>query len=379
VAEAVAAFGRLDGLYHVAGASGRRLGDGPLHEITDQGWRGTLELNLTSLFNSNRAAARQFLKQGTGGERGEHGVGAGVFAVAAAFRDACVCDEQGGDHRLTTAAAAYYADKGIRFNAVAPGLVGTPMARRAAEDPTTLKYIATKQPLDGGRIGKPDDADAAVVYFLSDASAFVTGQVLAVDGGWSVSEGQMPTEVTTPWAEERYAIGVRCWGHAGEVVALMRGGQVRVQVGGPTEDDVRGRWKEGARQLVEQLESEFGRRADWIGVCGPGIAASSGNSIWWMMGKMEASMGFEWAAWLGRVEPVPVFNDAQAALLAETRLGAARGAKNVVMLTLGTGRRRSGDGGWTIVARAPGARRASGAYDGGFQRDWRSGQYAGVD
>ena len=53
-----------------------------------------------------------------------------------------------------------------------------------------MKYIATKQPLDGGRIGKAEDLDAAVVYFLSDQSNFVTGQVLSIDGGWSVSEGQ---------------------------------------------------------------------------------------------------------------------------------------------------------------------------------------------
>ena len=67
IAAAVERFGPLHGLYHVAGGSGRRFGDGPLHEITDQGWRATLDLNLASAFYSNRAAARQFLAQGTGG------------------------------------------------------------------------------------------------------------------------------------------------------------------------------------------------------------------------------------------------------------------------------------------------------------------------
>jgi NAD(P)-dependent dehydrogenase (short-subunit alcohol dehydrogenase family) len=66
------------------------------------------------------------------------------------------------------------------------------MAARAAGDPDIQAYIATKQPLDGGRIARPADLDDAVVYFLSDESRFVTGQVLAVDGGWSVSEGQLP-------------------------------------------------------------------------------------------------------------------------------------------------------------------------------------------
>jgi NAD(P)-dependent dehydrogenase (short-subunit alcohol dehydrogenase family) len=73
---------------------------------------------------------------------------------------------------------------------VAPALVDTPMARRAVDDDAIRAYIATKQPLDGGRVGVPEDLDAAVVFLLSDAARFVTGQVLAVDGGWSVSEGR---------------------------------------------------------------------------------------------------------------------------------------------------------------------------------------------
>src|SRR5438552_4581179 len=56
-------FGGFHGLYHVAGGSGRRMGDGPLHELTDNGWRSTIELNLSSLIFSNRAAVRQFLAQ----------------------------------------------------------------------------------------------------------------------------------------------------------------------------------------------------------------------------------------------------------------------------------------------------------------------------
>src|SRR5262249_55006925 len=63
---ALKVFGGFHGLYHVAGGSGRKRGDGPLHQISDEGWAFTLELNLTSLFYSNRAAVRQFLKQKTG-------------------------------------------------------------------------------------------------------------------------------------------------------------------------------------------------------------------------------------------------------------------------------------------------------------------------
>jgi NAD(P)-dependent dehydrogenase (short-subunit alcohol dehydrogenase family) len=68
------------------------------------------------------------------------------------------------------------------------------MARRAAGDERILGFIRTKQPLDGGRIGQTTDLDAAALYFMSDASGFTTGQVLAVDGGWCLSEGQLSPE-----------------------------------------------------------------------------------------------------------------------------------------------------------------------------------------
>ncbi|MFZ4594844.1 MAG: SDR family NAD(P)-dependent oxidoreductase, partial [Verrucomicrobiaceae bacterium] len=67
IALAVEKFGHIDALYHVAGGSGRRTGDGPLHELTDEGWRYTSDLNLSSVMYSNRAAVRQFLKQDSGG------------------------------------------------------------------------------------------------------------------------------------------------------------------------------------------------------------------------------------------------------------------------------------------------------------------------
>jgi NAD(P)-dependent dehydrogenase (short-subunit alcohol dehydrogenase family) len=90
---------------------------------------------------------------------------------------------------LTKAAAAYYASHNIRFNAIAPALVETPMSQRAVGDDQIREFIRHKQPLGGGRIGAVGDLDEAAVFFLSDASRYVTGQVLAVDGGWSVTEG----------------------------------------------------------------------------------------------------------------------------------------------------------------------------------------------
>lgn len=183
-------FGGFDGLYHVAGGSGRKMGDGPLHELTDEGWKATIDLNLTSLVYSNRAAVQQFLRQKTGGSILNMGSVLGFSPSPRYFSTHAYAAAKAAIVGLTQSLAAYYAPHDIRFNVLAPALVETPMARRAAGDDQILRFIATKQPLDGGRIGQPSDLDAAAVYFLSDGSRFTTGQVLAVDGGWCLSEGQ---------------------------------------------------------------------------------------------------------------------------------------------------------------------------------------------
>jgi len=190
VAQAVSTWGGLDGLYHVAGGSGRRWGDGPLHELTDEGWDATLNLNLTSMFYSNRAAVRQFLAQGGGGSVLNMSSVLGYSPSPKFFATHAYAAAKAAIIGLTKTSAAHYAAQNIRFNVLAPALVETPMAQRAANDAAILEFIKTKQPLDGGRIGQPADLDAAAVYFLSDAAKFTTGQVLAVDGGWSVSEGR---------------------------------------------------------------------------------------------------------------------------------------------------------------------------------------------
>lgn len=189
---AIEHFGAFDGLYHVAGGSGRKMGDGPLHEITDEGWAATVNLNLTSLFYSNRAAVKAFLKQGTGGSILNMGSVLGSSPSPRYFATHAYAATKAGAEGLTKSVAAYYARRNIRVNVLAPALVETPMARRAAGDAEIMEFIAGKQPLDGGRIGRPEDLDAAVVYFLSDASAFVSGQVLYVDGGWCLSDRSFP-------------------------------------------------------------------------------------------------------------------------------------------------------------------------------------------
>jgi NAD(P)-dependent dehydrogenase (short-subunit alcohol dehydrogenase family) len=190
IREALTEFGSFDGLYHVAGGSGRRQGDGPLDQLSDQGWDHTIRLNLNSVFYSNRAAIQQFLRQGTGGS---------VVNMASVLADSpsphffathAYATSKAATIGMTRAAAAFYAPQNIRVNVIAPALVDTPLAKRATENSAIMRYVATKQPLDGGRIGVPSDVDEAVVYFLSDDSRFVTGQVLRIDGGWSLTEGQ---------------------------------------------------------------------------------------------------------------------------------------------------------------------------------------------
>jgi NAD(P)-dependent dehydrogenase (short-subunit alcohol dehydrogenase family) len=188
---AVAEFGGLDGLYHVAGGSGRRAGDGALHEITDDGWQFTLDLNLTSLFLSNRAALRQFLQQERGGSIVNCGSVLGFSPSPRFFGTHAYATAKSAIIGLTRSVASHYAPQSIRCNVVAPALVATPMSERAQGDSEILDFIHTKQPLDGGRIGQPEDLDGAVVWLLSDESRFVTGQVIAIDGGWSVSEGRI--------------------------------------------------------------------------------------------------------------------------------------------------------------------------------------------
>ena len=195
----ISEFGGFDGLYHVAGGSGRRFGDGPLHDLTLDGWQKTFDLNLTSLMLSNQAAVRQFLKQRSGGTILNMGSVLGYSPSPQYFTTHAYAATKSAVIGFTKSIASYYAKNNIRINILAPALVETPMSQRASQDEQIMEFVKSKQPLDGGRNGQPDDLDGAAVYFMSDFSKFTTGQVLSVDGGWSVSEGQshLPTEIIT--------------------------------------------------------------------------------------------------------------------------------------------------------------------------------------
>jgi NAD(P)-dependent dehydrogenase (short-subunit alcohol dehydrogenase family) len=180
-------FGSFDGLYHVAGGSGRKMGDGPLHELTLDGWNKTMELNLTSLMLSSQAAVKKFLELKKAGTILNMGSVLGYSPSPKYFSTHAYAAAKSAIIGFTKSIAAYYAKDNIRANVIAPALVETPMAQRAANDEAILSFIKTKQPLDGGRIGQPEDLDGLAVYFMSDQSKFTTGQVIAVDGGWSIS------------------------------------------------------------------------------------------------------------------------------------------------------------------------------------------------
>lgn len=190
IRQAIVEFGSFDGLYHVAGGSGRRFGDGPLDVLTPEGWNETFRLNLTSLMLSNQAAVRQWQKQKTGGSLLNISSVLGYSPSPDFFSTHAYAAAKAAVIGFSKSVASYYARDGIRVNVLAPGLVETPMSKRAASDPEIMAFVRTKQPLDGGRIGQPDDLTGAAVYLLSDYARFTTGQVLAVDGGWTVSEGQ---------------------------------------------------------------------------------------------------------------------------------------------------------------------------------------------
>jgi NAD(P)-dependent dehydrogenase (short-subunit alcohol dehydrogenase family) len=187
--QAIATLGGLDVLFHVAGSSGRRHGDGPLHECTEAGWQATLDANLKCTFLTNRAAIRHFLDQKQAGIILNMASVLG-FAPSPRYFDTCAYTvAKAGIIAMSRLAAARYATDHIRVNVIAPSLIDTPMSSRAVGDPHIQTYLRTKQPLTGGP-GRPEDCSEAAVFLCSDAAAFVTGVVLPVDGGWTVSEGQ---------------------------------------------------------------------------------------------------------------------------------------------------------------------------------------------
>lgn len=132
-----------------------------------------------------------------------------------------------------------------------------------------------------------------------------------------------------------YSVGLDIGGTSVKSVRVTDAGEVLDRAVIPL-DAGRSDWPSDVRHHLRGVERVHGP-ADFVGVAAPGIARPDGRAIWWMQGRLSELEGLDWTAFLGRRPPVPVLNDAQAALVGETWLGAAAGEDNAVLLTLGTG------------------------------------------
>jgi NAD(P)-dependent dehydrogenase (short-subunit alcohol dehydrogenase family) len=178
VAATLERFGRLDVLVNNAGVSA----GGSVPETSDEDWLRVIETNLSGVFHMSRAALAPMRRQ-------KAGVILNVASDWALFagRDAAAyCASKGGVLMLTKAMALDHAREGVRVNAVCPAEIDTPMlegfaARHGVELAEAHRAWAEALPL--GRIGRPEEVAAALVFLASDAAAFITGAALPVDGG----------------------------------------------------------------------------------------------------------------------------------------------------------------------------------------------------
>jgi NAD(P)-dependent dehydrogenase (short-subunit alcohol dehydrogenase family) len=190
VSQCLSKFGRVDGVFNVAGLSGRRFGDGPVHELEDEGWETALTHNATVTFRICRAAIGRMLEQeaASDGSRGAIVNMGSVLTQAPEprhFATHAYAAAKGAVQAMSRSMAAFYAPQGIRINVLAPGLVRTPAGERT-QSPELTEFVRKKQPLTAGLIDVEDVASAGLYLLGSDARA-ITGQVLAVDGGWHLT------------------------------------------------------------------------------------------------------------------------------------------------------------------------------------------------
>ncbi|MBI1789485.1 MAG: SDR family oxidoreductase [Acidobacteria bacterium] len=178
-------FGRLDALFNCAGISGRRFGDGPLHECSAEGWDKTLQVNVRGTFLLCREALRHWLAISQPGAIVNMSSVLAFSPEPRYFAAHAYAASKGAIVSLSQAMAAYYAPYSIRVNVIAPGLVKTPMTRRAQSDGEILDFIRDKQPLSQGMLD-PEDVARAALFLLGSESRYITGAVLNVDGGWAV-------------------------------------------------------------------------------------------------------------------------------------------------------------------------------------------------
>ncbi|WP_226552894.1 SDR family NAD(P)-dependent oxidoreductase [Celeribacter naphthalenivorans] len=175
--EAAVAFGgRLDVVMNNAGISG----NAPSLELDEATWRRGIDINLNGAFFVAQAAGRVMAEQGGGSIVNT----ASMYGVVAAPERAAYCAAKAGVVALTKVLAIEWADRNIRVNAIAPGYVRTALTETLAAQ-GRLDMDALNARVPAGRLGTPEEIASASLFLASDASAYVTGQTLVADGGWS--------------------------------------------------------------------------------------------------------------------------------------------------------------------------------------------------
>ncbi len=174
VQRAVERFGKIDGVVNCMGSVLLK----PCHLTTDKEWHDTLTTNLTSSFYLVRAAVKAMRQDG-----GSIVLISSAAAQIGLANHEAIAAAKAGIIGLTLSAAATYGGRGIRVNAVAPGLVKSEMTRKLWE--TESAATTSKQMHALGRLGEPDDIARAIAWLLSPENNWITGQTIAVDGGLS--------------------------------------------------------------------------------------------------------------------------------------------------------------------------------------------------
>lgn len=181
IAKLSAAVGPVDVLFNCAGY----VANGSILDCDDRDWAFALDLNVTAIYRMMRAFLPGMLEKGGGSIINMSSVASSIKGVANRFAYGTTKAAVIG---LTKATAADFIQQGIRCNAICPGTVETPSLEarmRAAGDYETARaaFIA-RQPM--GRLGKPEEIAQLALYLASDESAFTTGTVHVIDGGWSI-------------------------------------------------------------------------------------------------------------------------------------------------------------------------------------------------
>jgi NAD(P)-dependent dehydrogenase (short-subunit alcohol dehydrogenase family) len=177
VQETVKEYGRLDIMVNNAGISMAL----PSEDLEPEDWQRALETDLYGVFYGCQSAARQMMVQGTGGCIINI---TSVYGLVAAPMRAAYCASKAGANMLTKLLACEWASKNIRVNAIAPGYVRTELVQGVI-DKGMLPIGAIEKRTPQGRIGEVSDLLAVAVLLASDESAFMTGSIVTVDGGWT--------------------------------------------------------------------------------------------------------------------------------------------------------------------------------------------------